>query len=144
MADNVAALMRHLRATARAGRACDAARDIALSLGISAKAVNTAFIAARKAKLISWSTHYCGPGVGQRRWVTLVADRLQTAKPVKFGRAYLRAQGDTSDLQKAKTALQKRGHYVWDAAVDGGPLGLVRVDQHLMAPADVIAFAGGV
>lgn len=144
MVENTAALLRHLRAAARAGKVCDAARDIGLSLGISAKAVNTAFNAARKAKLISWTTHYCGPGVGLRRWVTLTGERLQTAKPVKFGRAYLRAQGDTSDLQKAKTVLQKRGHYVWDAHIDGGPMGLVRVDQHLMVPADVIALAGGV
>lgn len=47
----------------------------------------------------------------------------------------------SAELEFAKTALRRSGRVVYNAEVDGGPRGAVRIDGKLHHPAEVIALA---
>ncbi len=46
-----------------------------------------------------------------------------------------------TDLQRAITLMQRRGRIVYDAYIDGGPNGMIRVDHRVLTPEQVIAKA---
>jgi hypothetical protein len=76
-----------------------------------------------------------------------VQDGTSTAKPAAMppafrNRAYTKAPSDPTLLDRARVVLQRKGHYVWDARISGGPRGMIKVDHHIITPAEVIALAG--
>lgn len=143
-AENGQKLLAILRECAAKGKPCPDMGAIAKDLKITYFMASTLFEDLRKANVIDWQTIHCGLATGKRRWVRLLRDGLATAKPVNQGkgRTFIKAPSDPTLLDRARVTLQRRGHYVWDARISGGPKGMVKVDRKLLAPAEVIAMAG--
>lgn len=135
-------LMGILRDCASKSKICPDMRAIAKALGVTHFMVETLFSDLKTAGEIDWQTVHCGLATGKRRWVRLLKDCMTTAKPVNQRRSYVKAPSDPTILDRARVTLQRRGHYVWDARISGGPAGMVKVDRKILAPAEVIAMAG--
>ena len=128
-----------LRECATKGQPCPGTGVFMQRLDITDCMVVTLFDDLRRAGDIDWTIFYRG---GRRKWVRLLKDGISTAKPDYRHRAYTKAPSDPTLLDRARVALQRRGHYVWDARISGGPRGMIKVDHHIITPAEVIALAG--
>jgi hypothetical protein len=141
-ATNGQRLLAILRGCAIKSRPCPDVGVIAKDMKVTHFMVTTLFDDLRASGDIDWQVVFCGQAAGKRRWVRLLKDCMTTARPVNKHRAYVKAPTDPTLLDRARVTLQRRGHYVWDARISGGPKGMVKVDRKLLAPADVIAMAG--
>jgi len=141
-AKNGQRLMAILRDCARKSRVCPDIGQLSRDLGVTSFMVVTLFDDLKAAGEIDWQTVHCGLATGKRRWVRLLNDCMMTAKPVNQSRSYVKAPRDKTLLDRARVALQRRGYYVWDARLSGGPAGMVKVDHKFLAPEEVIAMAG--
>ena len=130
-----------LRECATKGQPCPGTGVFMQRLDITDFMVVTLFDDLRKAGKIEWTSVYSSAH-GRRRLVRLVQDGISTAKPDYRHRAYTKAPSDPTLLDRARVALQRRGHYVWDARISGGPRGMIKVDHHIITPGEVIALAG--
>jgi DNA-binding Lrp family transcriptional regulator len=144
------ALMEVLDATARHGKVCPGLAGLAKLLGVSATTAMELLRSLRGAGLITWITPYCGTGLGKVRIVTIVATGQTTAKPEtawrRSGAAPKPQRVVREDLERAKTALRRRGCIVFDAEVTDGLAGrgFVKVDGRNISPADVIRQAAAI
>jgi len=139
-----AALFEILDATARHGKVCPRAAELARLLAISITKIDELLKDLRGDGKITWQTVYCGTGLGNVRIVTIAATGATTARPTMQHRpvgSLAAAKADQNQIERAKTALRRLGRVVFDAEIDGGPKGLIRVDSKDMKPAEVIALA---
>jgi len=139
-----AALLACLAANAANGKVCPSINQFARLLGINANIVYDLLTALRAEKAISWQIVYCGTGLGKVRIVTIARTGQTTARPamVKRPRGSLKhAKAERAELERAKTALRRFGHIVFDAEIDGGPRGMIKVDRDLLRPAEVVLMA---
>ena len=136
--DKTEALYAMLDAHARNGLRCPSLFGFASGLGISPETAHTLLKRLRAEKRITWRIAWSSDH-GPVRIVTVMATRQSTQSPaaMKKGKTVVRPD----QLDTAKTILRQSGAHVWDAAVDGGPKGFIRVDRELLKPADVIARA---
>lgn len=72
--------------------------------------------------------------------LTVPLKKRSTRQFKRFDAAKMPAP-DPSTLGRAKQYLQRRDHVVYDATVDNGPEGMIRVNNFTLTPADVIAMA---
>lgn len=139
-----AALFEILDATARHGKVCPRAAELARLLAVSITKIDELLKALRSDGKITWQLVYCGTGLGYVRIVTIRASGATTARPQMQRRpvgSLAAAKADQNQVERAKTALRRLGRVVFDAEIDGGPKGLIRVDAKNMKPAEVIALA---
>lgn len=146
MADVARALMITLDACARHGKRCPTLGDLGAVLGTNTTKVHQAFHVLRKDGKITWKTPYCGTGLGKVRVVMVIGLGKATAQPAYQARAtgsIKAAKGERHEIDRAKTALRRFGHTVFNAEVTDGPgaEGLIKVDNKNMKPADVLAMA---
>lgn len=131
-----------LEAHARNGKRCPSLYGLAAAAGIGTETVQNLLARLRKEKRIRWVIEW-SQDAGPVRVVTIVKTGQQTQRPNAMARRSLAPQRP-DQLALAKTVLRRSGAYVWDAAVDGGPRGFVRVDGEVLTPKDVIARAAAV
>lgn len=139
-----AALFEILDATARHGKVCPRATELARLLAVSITKIDELLKALRGDGKITWQTVYCGTGLGNVRIVTIAATGDTTARPKMQHRpvgSLAASKADQNQIERAKTALRRLGRIVFDAEIDGEPRGLIRVDMKDMKPAEVIALA---
>lgn len=139
-----AALFGILDATARHGKVCPRAAELARLLAVSITKIDELLRALRSDGKITWQLVYCGTGLGNVRIVTIAATGATTARPQMQHRpvgSLAAARADQNQIERAKTALRRLGRIVFDAEIDGGPKGLVKVDSSYLKPAEVIALA---
>lgn len=139
-----AALFEILDATARHGKVCPRVAELARLLAVSGTKVDELLRALRSDGKIAWQLVYCGTGLGYVRIVTIAGTGATTARPALQRRpqgSLAAAKADQNQVERAKTALRRLGRVVFDAEIDGGPKGLIRVDSKDMKPAEVVALA---
>lgn len=139
-----AALFEILDATARHGKVCPRISELSRLLAISHTRIDELLKDLRGDGKITWQTVYCGTGLGNVRIVTITATGATTARPLMQSRpvgSLAAAKADQNQIERAKTALRRLGRVVFDAEIDGGPRGLIRVNDENMKPAEVIALA---
>lgn len=139
-----AALFEILDATARHGKVCPRVSELARLLAVSTTKIDELLKALRSDGKIAWQLVYCGTGLGHVRIVSIGGTGATTARPAMVRRpvgSLAAAKADTNQIERAKTALRRLGRVVFDAEVDGGPKGLVKVDSAYLKPAEVIALA---
>lgn len=139
-----AALFEILDATARHGKVCPRVSELSRLLAVSHTKIDELLRALRTDGKITWHLVYCGTGLGYVRIVTIGASGATTARPQMQRRpvgSLAAVKVDQNEIERAKTALRRHGRIVFDAEIDGGPKGLIRVDSRNMKPAEVIALA---
>lgn len=139
-----AALFEILDATARHGKVCPRVSELARLLAVSHTRIDELLKALRGDGKITWQLIYCGTGLGHVRIVSIAGTGATTARPAMQRRpvgSLAAAKADANQIERAKTALRRLGRVVFDAEIDGGPKGLIRVDSRDMKPAEVIALA---
>jgi len=140
-----AALFEILDATARHGKVCPKLVALGELLAIPTSRIDELLKSLRDEGRISWGLIYFGPATGWVRIVTITATGATTGKPAiarkVWGVKREATKIDMTELERAKTALRRLGPIVFNAEVDGGPKGLVRVDDKYLKPAEVIALA---
>lgn len=139
-----AALFEILDATARHGKVCPRISELCRLLAVSHTKIDELLKALRSDGKITWQTVYCGTGLGNVRIVTITSTGATTARPAMQHRpvgSLAAAKAEQNQVERAKTALRRLGRVVFDAEIDGGPKGLIRVDSREMKPAEVIALA---
>jgi len=140
-----AALFEILDATARHGKICPKMEDLGVLLAIPTTRVDELLKVLRAEGRIDWQLIYYGPGISWVRVVTIAATGATTGKPAPartyWGQSKKVERADPTQLDRAKTVLRQMGRIVFNAEIDGGPRGLVKVDSKYLKPADVIALA---
>lgn len=139
-----AALLEILDATARHGKVCPRISELSRLLAVPHGRIDELTKALRSDGKITWQLVYCGTGLGYVRIVTITATGDTTARPKMQRRpvgSLAAAKADQNQVERAKTALRRLGRVVFDAEIDGGPKGLIRVDSKDMKPAEVVALA---
>lgn len=141
MAQKAEALFNMVEAHARGGLRCPGMFSLAVSLGVSTDTVATLFNRLRDEKRIAWHIE-TNRDTGRLRVVTILKSGLTTQRASSMAIRRQREQADI--LSNAKNVLRRTGAYVWDATVDGGPRGFIKVDGELVKAADVIARAAAI
>lgn len=146
MATNASSLLSLLESAARNHKACPRLHELGALFGVSMVTVKNWLDELKGAHKITWATPYCGTGVGKVRVVTITSTGQTTTRPAMQKRqpgSGKEVKADSEDLERAKTALRKRGRYVWNAEVSDGAAGkgFVKVDGKLFRTDELIAFA---
>lgn len=138
LAAKAEAMFSMLEAHARNGLRCPSLFGFSAGLGIGPETAHTLLKRLRAERRITWRIAWSRDH-GPVRVVTITATRQSTQSPSSMTK--VKGAGKADQLDLAKTMLRRCGFYVWNADVDGGPKGFIRVDGELLKPADVIARA---